>query len=173
MKSAARLRHMGLHIRTPLSFCSTFLPAPCRSGGTEYPGPHQSTNCQRGHQPAHSQSLSALLAQLQRDGRIRSSANRWPRSQRFDPHGTEPWHGSAQLSLNESTAHTLEHAILRWHRERSDISCGLAFFHIERHLCAIFNSPAISQVIQNNSFQAAFPSFNYEDIGLSMKASPW
>ena len=35
-----------------------------------------------------------------------------------------------------------------------------------------FNTPQISQVIQNNSFQAAFPSFNYEDIGLTLKATP-
>src|SRR5579859_6429148 len=36
----------------------------------------------------------------------------------------------------------------------------------------IFNNAAISQVIQNNSFQAAFPSFNYEDLGLTIKAKP-
>jgi type II secretory pathway component GspD/PulD (secretin) len=27
-------------------------------------------------------------------------------------------------------------------------------------------------VLQNNSFQAAFPSFNYEDLGLTIKAKP-
>src|SRR5262249_19574709 len=36
----------------------------------------------------------------------------------------------------------------------------------------VFNSSAISQVIQNNSFQAPFPSFNYEDIGITLKAKP-
>jgi type II secretory pathway component GspD/PulD (secretin) len=36
----------------------------------------------------------------------------------------------------------------------------------------IYNTPAISSVIQNNSFQAAFPSFNYEDLGLTIKAKP-
>jgi type II secretory pathway component GspD/PulD (secretin) len=36
----------------------------------------------------------------------------------------------------------------------------------------IFNSSALSKVIQNNSFQAAFPSFNYEDVGLTLKAKP-
>src|SRR5207302_1813538 len=34
------------------------------------------------------------------------------------------------------------------------------------------NTAAISRVIQNNSFQAAFPSFNYEDLGLTIKAKP-
>jgi type II secretory pathway component GspD/PulD (secretin) len=36
----------------------------------------------------------------------------------------------------------------------------------------VFNTPAIAGVIQNNSFQAPFPSFNYEDIGLTLKAKP-
>jgi Flp pilus assembly secretin CpaC len=34
------------------------------------------------------------------------------------------------------------------------------------------NSPAISKVLQNNSFQAPFPSFSYEDLGLDLKAKP-
>ena len=49
---------------------------------------------------------------------------------------------------------------------------GSRFPILNATFAPIFNSPAISQVIQNNSFQAAFPSFNYEDIGLSMKAKP-
>jgi len=36
----------------------------------------------------------------------------------------------------------------------------------------VFNTPAIASVIQNNSFQAPFPSFTYEDLGLIVKAKP-
>jgi general secretion pathway protein D len=36
----------------------------------------------------------------------------------------------------------------------------------------VFNSSAISQVLQNQSFQAPFPSFSYEDIGINLKATP-
>jgi general secretion pathway protein D len=36
----------------------------------------------------------------------------------------------------------------------------------------IFNSSAISKVLQDQSFQAPFPSFSYEDIGVNLKATP-
>jgi general secretion pathway protein D len=36
----------------------------------------------------------------------------------------------------------------------------------------VFNSAAIAQVIGNQSFTAPFPSVNYEDIGLNLKAKP-
>jgi general secretion pathway protein D len=36
----------------------------------------------------------------------------------------------------------------------------------------VFNTRAISQVLQNGSFQAPFPSFSYEDLGLTLKAKP-
>ena len=36
----------------------------------------------------------------------------------------------------------------------------------------IFNTPAIAQVLQNQSFQAPFPPFNFEAIGANLKATP-
>jgi Flp pilus assembly secretin CpaC len=49
---------------------------------------------------------------------------------------------------------------------------GSRFPILNATFAPIFNTAAISQVIQNNSFQAAFPSFNYEDLGLTVKAKP-
>ena len=49
---------------------------------------------------------------------------------------------------------------------------GSRFPILNASFAPVFNSAAISQVLQNNSFQAAFPSFNYEDLGLSVKAKP-
>src|SRR5204863_56581 len=49
---------------------------------------------------------------------------------------------------------------------------GSRFPILNASFAPIFNTPALSRVIQNNSFQAAFPSFNYEDLGLSIKAKP-
>ncbi len=36
----------------------------------------------------------------------------------------------------------------------------------------IYNSSAISQVLGNQSYIAPFPSFNFEDIGFNLKATP-
>src|SRR5207244_2368290 len=80
---------------------------------------------------------------------------------------------SAQLSLNESNVKTLEHASLRVAQGNdATFRIGTRYPILNATFAPIFNTPALSQVIQNNSFQAAFPSFNYEDIGLSMKAKP-
>ena len=49
---------------------------------------------------------------------------------------------------------------------------GSRFPILNASFAPVFNSAAISSVIQNNSFQAPFPSFTYEDIGLTVKGKP-
>src|SRR6266705_1124059 len=122
---------------------------------------------------ANSQSLSALLAQLQGQQNSIFSQPLATFGSGLTLTGLSLGTASAQLSLNESTAHTLEHAILRVAQgNEATFRVGSRFPILNASFAPIFNSPAISQVIQKNSFQAAFPSFNYEDIGLSMKAKP-
>jgi type II secretory pathway component GspD/PulD (secretin) len=75
--------------------------------------------------------------------------------------------------LNESTVKTLEHATVRTAQgNEATVRLGSRFPILNASFAPIFNTPAISQVLQNNTFQAAFPSFNYEDIGLTIKAKP-
>jgi type II secretory pathway component GspD/PulD (secretin) len=79
----------------------------------------------------------------------------------------------AQLSLNESTVKTLEHATLRVAQgTEATFRVGVRFPILNASFAPVFNTPAIASVIRNNSFQSPFPSFNYEDIGLSLKAKP-
>jgi type II secretory pathway component GspD/PulD (secretin) len=80
----------------------------------------------------------------------------------------------AQLALNESSIRALTHATLRAAQgNEATYKLGSRFPILNASFAPVFNSSAISQNIQNNTFQAAFPSFNYEDIGLTIKAKPY
>ncbi len=80
---------------------------------------------------------------------------------------------SAQLSLNEGWIKTLDHATLRTSQGNdATFRMGSRIPILNASFAPIFNTSAISRVLQNNTFQAAFPSFSYEDLGLSIKAKP-
>ena len=79
----------------------------------------------------------------------------------------------AQLSLNESDVTSLEHLTLRASQgNEAKFLLGSRIPILNAQFAPVFNTPAIAQVIGNSSFQAPFPSFNYEDIGLDVKAKP-
>jgi general secretion pathway protein D len=80
---------------------------------------------------------------------------------------------SAQLSLNEGWVQQLDHATLRAGQNTdATFRLGSRFPILNASFAPIFNTSAISRVLQNNTFQAAFPSFSYEDLGLTIKAKP-
>ena len=80
---------------------------------------------------------------------------------------------SAQLSLNESWVKTLDQATLRASQgEDATFRMGSRYPILNASFAPVYNSAAISRVLQNNSYQAAFPSFNYEDLGLTVKVKP-
>jgi Flp pilus assembly secretin CpaC len=80
---------------------------------------------------------------------------------------------SAQLSLNESLVKTLEHSSVRAAQgNEATFRMGSRYPILNASFAPVFNTPAISQVLQNGSFQAPFPSFTYEDLGLTFKIKP-
>jgi general secretion pathway protein D len=80
---------------------------------------------------------------------------------------------SAQLSLNESLVKTLEHSSLRAAQgNEATFRMGSRYPILNASFAPVFNTPAISSVLQNGSFQAPFPSFTYEDLGLTFKIKP-
>jgi general secretion pathway protein D len=122
---------------------------------------------------ANSQSLSALLAQLQGQQNSIFSQPVATFGGGLTLMGLSLGTLGAQLSLNESTAKTLQHATLRAAQGNdANLHIGARYPILNASFAPIFNTAAISQVIQNNSFQAPVPSFNYEDIGLTIKAKP-
>jgi general secretion pathway protein D len=122
---------------------------------------------------ANNQSIAGLLAQLQGQGNSIFSQPLATFGGGLTFEGLSLGTLMAEASLNQSSVKNLQHAILR-------VSQGNdATFHMGSRVpilnatfAPVFNTPAISQVLQNNSFQAPFPSFSYEDIGLSIKAKP-
>jgi general secretion pathway protein D len=123
---------------------------------------------------ANNQAISALLAQLQgqQNSIFSQPLATFGGGKTFS--GVSLGTLGAQLSLNETWVKNLEHATLRTSQgDSATFRLGSRYPILNASFAPIFNSPAISQVLQNNSFQAPFPSFNYEDLGLSLKAKPF
>jgi general secretion pathway protein D len=120
-----------------------------------------------------STALSALLAQLQGQQNSIFSNPLATFGGGLTLSGLSLGTAGGQLSLNESNVKTLEHATLRVSQGNdAKLLLGLRYPILNASFAPVFNSSAISSVIQNNSFQSPVPSFNYEDIGLSIKAKP-
>jgi general secretion pathway protein D len=171
--SSTLTRNMGVHIPNTFKLFNIPAGALAALGGRNIQDLINQLIASGGINQANSQSLAALLAQLQGQQNSIFSEPLATFGGGLTLMGLTLGTASAQLSLNESTAHNLEHATLRVAQgNETTFRIGSRFPILNATFAPIFNTPAVSQVIQNNSFQAAFPSFNYEDIGLSMKAKP-
>jgi general secretion pathway protein D len=169
------MRNLGVHI--PNNFNLFNIPAGALAGlaGQNIQDLINQLISSGGINQANNTALSALLAQLQGQ-QSKNSIFSQPLAT-FG--GGKTLTGvsldqlSAQLSLNESWAKTLDHATLRAGQGNdANFHMGSRYPILNATFAPIYNTAAISQVIQNNSFQAAFPSFNYEDLGLTLKAKP-
>ncbi len=122
---------------------------------------------------ANSTALSALLAQLQGQQNSIFSQPLATFGGGKTLSGISLDQLSAQLSLNEGWVKTLDEATLRASQGNdATFRMGSRYPILNASFAPVYNSAAISQVLQNNSYQAAFPSFNYEDLGLTVKAKP-
>jgi type II secretory pathway component GspD/PulD (secretin) len=124
---------------------------------------------------ANSQAIQALLSQLQQ------AAQNPLLSTPFATfgggltltglNGTPPI--TANLQVNESDVKALEHVeLLASQNTPALMRIGERYPIVNATFAPIYNSAAISQVIGNQSYTAPFPSFNFEDIGLNLKATP-
>ncbi len=81
--------------------------------------------------------------------------------------------GSVHFGVTNSSIRSLEHATLRAsHGNAADFKIGVRYPIVNATFAPIYNTPQISQVLQNQSYTAPVPSFTYEDLGLSLKATP-
>ncbi len=166
-------RNMGLHIPNQFQLFNIPAGALAALGGQNIQNLINQLISSGGINQANSQAISALLAQLQGQQNSIFSQPLATFGGGLTLTGLSLGNGSARLSLNESSVKTLEHATLRVAQgNEATFRAGTRFPILNASFAPIFNSPAISRVLQNNTFQAAFPSFNYEDIGLTLKAKP-
>ena len=124
---------------------------------------------------ANSSSIAALLAGLAAAGSSNSILNQpiatfgggITRSGVIIP-GT-----TFHASLNQSSVRSLDHVYLRVaQNDAATFRDGTRYPILNASFAPIFNTPAISNVLANRSFTAPFPSFSYEDLGLTLKATP-
>lgn len=121
----------------------------------------------------NNQSISALLAQLQGQQNSVFSQPLATFGGGLTLEGLSLGTLGAKLSLNESWVKSLDHATLRTAQgNEATFKMGSRYPVQNASFAPIFNTAAISQVLQNNSYQAPFPSFSYEDLGLNLKAKP-
>jgi general secretion pathway protein D len=124
---------------------------------------------------ANSQAIQALLAQLQQS--TQNSLLSTP----FATFGggltltgvsaTPPI--AVNLSVNESDVHNLENVTLQASQNTPAVlKIGERYPILNATFAPIYNTSAISKVLGNGSYIAPFPSFNYEDLGLNLKATP-
>ena len=84
-----------------------------------------------------------------------------------------PQPASLNFSRDESMVKQLQGITLRASQGTAAVmKIGQRYPILNSTFSPIFNSSAISAVLANQSFVAPFPSFNFEDIGFNLKATP-
>jgi general secretion pathway protein D len=80
---------------------------------------------------------------------------------------------TASFSLKQSDIRELDHVSLRAAQSLpTTMRIGSRYPILNASYSPIFASTAITQAIANKSYVAPFPSFSYEDLGISLKATP-
>jgi Flp pilus assembly secretin CpaC len=166
-------RNIGVHIPNDFNLLNIPAAALAALGGQNIQDLINQLISSGGINQANNTAISALLAQLQGQQNSIFSQPLATFGGGKTLSGISLDQLSAQLSLNEGWVKTLDQATLRASQGNdATFRMGSRYPILNASFAPVFNSAAISQVLQNNSFQAAFPSFNYEDLGLTVKAKP-
>ena len=167
------MRMIGLHV--PDNFNLFNIPAAALTalGGQSIQSLVNQLISSGGINQAGSQSISALLAQLQSQQNSIFSQPLATFGGGLTLMGLSLDHLSAALTMNQSSVQELDHVHLRASQGKdATFKLGERYPILNASFAPIYNSAAIAQVVGNNSFTAPFPSVSYEDIGLTLKAKP-
>ena len=166
-------RSIGIHIPNDFRLFNIPIAALAALGGQNIQDLINQLIASGGINQAGNESIQALLAQLQSQQNSIFSQPVATFGGGITLMGLTFDQLRATLSLNESSVRTLEHMTLRAaHEKEATFKLGSRFPIINASFAPVFNNAAISQVIGNQSFTAPFPSFSYEDLGLTVKVKP-
>jgi general secretion pathway protein D len=167
------MRNIGLHV--PNNFNLFNIPAAALTslGGQNIQDIINQLIASGGINQAGNQTIAALLAQLQGQQNSIFSQPLATFGGGLTLMGLSLDQLAGVLSMNESSVQSLDHVHLRASQEKeATFKLGSRYPILNASFAPVFNNPAISQAIGNQSFTSAFPSVNYEDIGLTLKAKP-
>lgn len=166
-------RNIGVHIPNQFNLFNIPAAALAALGGQNIQDLINQLISSGGINQANNTAISALLAQLQSQQNSIFSQPLATFGGGKTLTGVSLDRLSAQLSLNEGWVKTLDQATLRASQGNdATFRMGSRYPILNASFAPVFNSAAISRVLGNNSYQSAFPSFNYEDLGLTVKAKP-
>jgi type II secretory pathway component GspD/PulD (secretin) len=170
------VRQMGTRI--PNSFSMFNIPANALQslGGQNIQDLINQLIANGGINAATQQSIAALLAQLQNQQQSSSIFSQpvatFGGGLTF--FGVTLGNLTTTFKLDETQVQSLEHVTLHAsHGTDATMMVGSRIPILNASYAPAFNSSAISQVLGNQTYQPAFPSFNYEDVGLKLKAKPF
>lgn len=167
------MRQIGLHAPDTFNLFNIPASALAALGGQNIQSLINQLVASGGINQAGNQSIAALLAQLQSQANSVFSQPVATFGGGLTFFGLSLDQFSPVLSMNESSVKQLEHVQLRAsHGKDATFKLGERYPILNASFAPIFNNPAISQVVGNQSYTAPFPSVNYEDIGLTLKAKP-
>ena len=167
------MRNIGLHVPNTFNLYNIPVAALAALGGQNIQSLINQLIASGGINQAGNQTISALLAQLQGQQNSIFSQPLATFGGGITFMGLSLDHLAAALTMNESSVRELDHVTLRAsHDKDATFKLGSRYPILNASFAPIYNNPAIAQVIGNQSFTAPFPSVNYEDIGLTLKAKP-
>ena len=167
------VRDFGLHLPNEFKLFNIPIAALAGLAGQDIQSLINQLIAGGGINQANSQAISGLLAQLQGQQNSIFSQPVATFGNGLTLFGVSLDSLSATLQENESAVRSLEHLTMRASQGKdSTVLIGSRYPVINASFAPIFNTPAIAQALQNNTFINPVPSFTYEDLGVKIKAKP-
>ena len=166
-------RSIGLHVPDVFNLFNIPVAALTALGGQSIQSLINQLVSSGGINQAGNSTIAALIAQLQSQQNSIFSQPVATFGGGLTFMGLSLDHLAAVLSMNESSVKQLEHVQLRASQEKdATFKLGERYPILNASFAPVYNNAAIASVVGNQSYTAPFPSVNYEDIGLTLKAKP-